>query len=159
MSLCRDALADLAIPNVLGDVYIDIRPVIFPFHQLKGSRIAKIASKGIIIIYAYQCISQVTPRGDINTFLKSQKTLGSNTPALKPRSRRLYGGLSALSLWVFALKLPNKLLKVYTYLGKVYLLGDTSRPHSCIRETARTPELPPIGYTNRFIPIFILFEV
>jgi hypothetical protein len=53
MSLCYNALADLAIPNVLGDVYIDIRLVIFPFYQLKGSRIAKMASKRIIIIYAY----------------------------------------------------------------------------------------------------------
>jgi hypothetical protein len=53
MSLCYDALVDLVIPNVLGDVYIDIRLVIFPFHQLKGSRMAKMASKGIIMMYAY----------------------------------------------------------------------------------------------------------
>jgi hypothetical protein len=114
---------------------------------------AKMASKGIIMMYAYQCVSQVTPRGDINALLESQKTLRSNTPALKPRSRRLYGGLSALSLWVFALKLPNKLLKVCTCLGKVCLLGGTSRPYLCVRETARTPELPLISCTNRFIPI------
>src|SRR5690349_18347506 len=100
---------------------------------------AEVASKGVIMMYAYQCVSQVAPHGDINAFFESQKTLGSNTPALKPRSRRLYGGLSALSLWVFALKLPNKLLKVCTCLGKVCLLGGTSRLHSCVRETARTP--------------------
>ena len=71
----------------------------------------------------------------------------------------LDGGLSALSLWVFVLKSPNKLLKVLTCLGKVGLLGGTSWLNLRVRETARTPELPLIDYTNRFIPIFILFEV
>jgi MFS family permease len=67
--------------------------------------------------------------------------------------------VARLGYEVFALKLPNKLLKVCTCLSKVYLLGGISRPHLCVRETARTPELPLIGYTNRIIPIFILFEV
>lgn len=71
MSPCYHALAYLAILDVLGDISINIRPVVFSLNQFKGPYPSEVTGQRVVMVDTNQLQLQIIPRGDINAILEA----------------------------------------------------------------------------------------